>query len=108
MVNKRNLGISGLVLAAGLSIAGLNEGLSTEKTVRDIPYQGYRNESSEGMTYLVFDDNTLYGRQGPAEIVASGDPNGLEIGQRYDVAVKTSGLFGSKKVTAIEPSDDSD
>ncbi len=65
-------------------------------------YQGYT--SSDGYTYLVFDNKPRQEREGLPELVIKGNPDTLEIGKEYTIkySSKVKKEYIPKKIKEIK------
>ena len=106
---KRAAQISLVIPLSALVIGGCST-----KEVSNVPYQGY-SATDEGSYNLAFDEKTIYERNGPAKILAEGDPkmkteqgDSLVRGQRYNVQVRDYWPdFISDKILKVEEAKDS-
>ncbi|MCK5321312.1 hypothetical protein KAJ38_01925 [Candidatus Pacearchaeota archaeon] len=90
-----------VVLAGGAYLNG--SGILTEK--KDLIYQGYHANKTEGVNSLVFDGKSFAERIGNPDLRINGNPYGLKIGEKYDVEVKSPRWFGEDVAVSVERSD---
>jgi len=103
LVRKVLLGASVLAALAG-GVNYLNKNVDVMERRGEI-YQGYSSFKNYGFNLLVFDDEPLSEREGKPDLRVVGDPDGLEIGEKYDVKYKVPRWFGEKILVDAKPSD---
>lgn len=82
--------ILGTTAAAAAYVGALMYGSSTGSVEKhNLPFQGHtRDGANSNVTRLVFDEHPLMQREGRApEVKGTGNPEGLEMGKRYDIEV---------------------
>ncbi|MFH1238422.1 MAG: hypothetical protein ABIH79_01445 [archaeon] len=97
--------VAGVSIVAGLVGGAYLNGQGNLSERKNLVYQGYHVDSTDGSNLLVFDDKPLTDRTTDPELRIIGDPNRLEIGTKYDVKVKSPRWIGQDRVYSIHPSD---
>lgn len=100
----KKLWIVPIVVAGSIAISPKQTQIKETTSI----YQGYN--SSDGDTYLVFDDKPKREREGFPELVIKGNPDTLKIGREYTIkySVKNGRYSLPQKIKEIKYSENSD